>query len=84
MISYDSPEAVTGKIKYIKDSKLGGAMWWELSADRPRNSSSGESSIGLAYKSLQGENGKAMETVDNCLDYPSSQYDDVRVVAPER
>jgi len=84
MVSYDSPEAVTDKIKYIKDSKLGGAMWWELSADRPRNSSSGESSVGLAYKSLQGENGRAMETVDNCLYYPSSQYDDVRVVVPNR
>ena len=34
MVSYDNQEMVTMKVKYIKQEGLGGAMWWESSADR--------------------------------------------------
>jgi chitinase len=84
MVSYDCPEAVTNKIEYIKSSKLGGAMWWEMSGDRPKNGSSGESSISLAYKSLRGKDGKDMEKSDNCLNYPMSKYDNMRQEMPEQ
>lgn len=33
MISYDDPQSITEKCKFIKDMKLGGIMVWELSSD---------------------------------------------------
>lgn len=33
MISYDDPESLKLKAKYARDKKLGGVMFWELSAD---------------------------------------------------
>jgi chitinase len=38
MISYDDPESVKIKGEYIRDHKLGGAMFWELSADDAKSS----------------------------------------------
>lgn len=34
MVSYDNAKAVERKIAYIRDEKLGGAMWWESSGDK--------------------------------------------------
>ncbi len=33
MISYDDPQSLRLKAEYVRDHKLGGAMFWELSAD---------------------------------------------------
>jgi chitinase len=35
-ISYDDPEAVRAKMKYVRDHKLGGVIIWELGADDGR------------------------------------------------
>lgn len=43
MVSYDSKEMVGHKVNYIKNEKLGGAMWWESSADKKGD----ESLIGI-------------------------------------
>ena len=34
LVSYDTKEMAIEKVGYIKDKKLGGAMWWESSGDR--------------------------------------------------
>jgi chitinase len=34
MISYDTPDIVRKKTEFIKNQGLGGAMWWESSADK--------------------------------------------------
>lgn len=34
MVSYDNKEMVERKVEYIKAEGLGGAMWWESSADK--------------------------------------------------
>lgn len=33
-ISYDDPESIQLKMDYINDNNLGGAMFWEVTADR--------------------------------------------------
>ena len=59
MISYDTPQVVAQKVDYIKNTHLGGAMWWETSGDKPANSS--ESLINIAAQGLGGYEGKTME-----------------------
>lgn len=34
MVSYDTPDIVRKKTEFIKSQGLGGAMWWESSADK--------------------------------------------------
>ncbi|KAF0813895.1 Chitinase A1 [Andreprevotia sp. IGB-42] len=33
-IAYEDPQSITEKLKYLKQNKLGGAMVWEVTADR--------------------------------------------------
>ena len=33
-ITYDDPEAIRAKAEYVRDNRLGGMMFWELSQDR--------------------------------------------------
>lgn len=67
------------KVEYIKQSGLGGAMWWETSGDRPVNASEGESLIHLAVENLRGD---GLETHENWLEYPASQYDNLMAGMP--
>jgi hypothetical protein len=39
MISYDTLDMAKRKVQYIKEKRLGGAMWWELSGDKQDNGS---------------------------------------------
>jgi chitinase len=51
-------------------------MWWEVSADRPQTDP--RSLIALTVRTLGGPNGNRMEQVQNVLNYPESQYDNIR------
>ncbi|RCH89828.1 hypothetical protein CU097_009480 [Rhizopus azygosporus] len=68
-ITYDTPQMVAAKCNYIQQRRLGGAMFWELSADCPQRSL-----INAAYDGL----GRRLDQVPNHLDYPMSEYDNVR------
>jgi chitinase len=81
MITYDTPGIVSQKVEYIKTRRLGGAMWWETSDDRP--SSSNDSLIGNAAKALGGLGNNDLEKNENCLDYPQSKYDNLRQGMPD-
>ncbi|WP_422360217.1 glycoside hydrolase family 18 protein [Reichenbachiella sp.] len=35
--TYDNPQSVAAKVKYVKDKKLGGIMFWELRNDKKQN-----------------------------------------------
>lgn len=39
MVSYDTVQMAVNKVEYIRDHRLGGAMWWESSADKPGHES---------------------------------------------
>ncbi|KAL9598858.1 MAG: hypothetical protein Q9179_003764 [Wetmoreana sp. 5 TL-2023] len=73
MVSYDSLDMAREKVGYIKDKKLGGAMWWESSGDRK-----GEGSlIGTVVKGL-----KDLDKSSNNLEYPDSKYDNLKKGMP--
>lgn len=80
MVSYDTPEVVIKKASYIQQNGLGGAMWWETSGDRP--CFSGASLIEITADSLGRQGGKNLETSENCLDYPKSRFENLRLGMP--
>jgi chitinase len=74
MVSYDTPHVQTLKGNYIKSNKLGGGMWWELSGDHPV--SDAKSLIGAVVRAFGGVD--ALDQNQNTLNYPTSQYDNLR------
>lgn len=69
LVTYDTPEMARLKTDFIKQRGLGGAMWWESSADKP----GAESLIGTVVGAL----GALLQT-ENCLHYPETKYDNLR------
>ena len=69
MISFDTVEMVQKKVGYVKETGLGGSMFWEASGDR----TDGGSLIGASAASLGG-----LEGSQNLLAYPDSVYDNLR------
>lgn len=80
MVSYDSPQVAAEKAQYIKTTGLGGAMWWESSGDHP--SAHGESLINIVVQGLGGFEGKHLEQRPNCLEYPQSKWENLRMGMP--
>lgn len=72
MISYDTVPMARKKADFIAKQKLGGAMWWETSADKQGN----ESLIFNVVDALGGS--KSLLCQQNCLSYPHSKYDNLR------
>ena len=77
MISYDTVPMGEEKTKYISDNKLGGAMWWEASGDRAGSKSDG-SLIATFVESVTADGQPGLQKMDNALDYPESQYDNLK------
>jgi chitinase len=71
-VTYDSPEVVNAKCRYIADRQLAGAMFWELSADQPPNTP--RSLIQTVYNGFGGR----VDQIPNHLEYPNSQYENIR------
>ncbi|KAI9498722.1 chitinase [Zychaea mexicana] len=75
LISYDTPAVIEAKCEYIKQQGLGGAMFWELSADHkgehPR------SLLNTVYRSLGGQ----LDSMPNHLRFPKSQYENIRAMS---
>ncbi|KAI9313769.1 chitinase [Dichotomocladium elegans] len=71
-ITYDTPDAVRDKCRYIQQMRLGGAMFWELSADHKGDHP--RSLLNTVYHSF----GSRIDSIPNHLCYPQSQYANVR------
>jgi chitinase len=69
MVTYDTPNIARQKAKWIKEKKLGGALFWEVSGDKEGD----ESLAGTVVK----EFGK-LENSTNHLSYPQSEYQMLR------
>ncbi|WWC71422.1 uncharacterized protein I206_105378 [Kwoniella pini CBS 10737] len=75
LISYDTPEIARQKANYIKREGLGGAMWWELDADKPEHS-------GLSLVRIVTNELGSLEKKQNELNYPHSKYENLRAGMP--
>lgn len=65
LISFDTVEVVQQKVQYVREQKLGGAMFWESSAD-------GSGDMSLISRAFEGLG--RLDGGENCLDYKGSQY----------
>ncbi len=65
MVSYDTPNIAKQKANWIKENKLGGALFWEVSADKKGD----ESLVGTIARGF----GKLEDSM-NHLSYPNSVY----------
>jgi len=78
MVSYDTPQNTAAKVAYVRNTGLGGIMWWESSGNR----SDEDSLVNLAYQGLGGFEGKHIERQTNVLDYPQSRYNNLQTGMP--
>lgn len=69
LITYDTVEMAVKKAEWIKNEQLGGAMWWESSADRTGNDS--------LIRNVVDRLG-SLDCSKNCLEYPESKYDNLK------
>ncbi|KAN0104912.1 glycoside hydrolase family 18 protein [Hyaloscypha variabilis] len=69
LISYDTPNIVRQKAKWLKEKGLGGAMWWQVDGDKTGE----ESLVGTVVKEL----GK-LEKSKNHINFPSSEYENIK------
>ncbi|KAI0595096.1 glycoside hydrolase family 18 protein [Biscogniauxia sp. FL1348] len=76
MVSYDTVPMARTKAQFLKDRGLGGAMWWESSADKDGP----ESLISNVVDMLGGP--RALDRTPNCIDYPYSKYDNLKAGFP--
>ncbi|KAI1381142.1 glycoside hydrolase family 18 protein [Hypoxylon crocopeplum] len=72
LISYDNVDMIKKKVTYLQGKGLGGSMFWEASGDR----TDGGSLIAASFNA-QGGSG-ALDTTQNLLSYPNSQYDNIK------
>jgi chitinase len=73
LVSFDDDQSTRMKADYILQHGLGGAVFWEASGDKTGD----ESLVRIMAKDL-GQ----LEASDNYLDYPQSQYDNIRKSMP--
>lgn len=69
LISYDNIRSTVAKSTYLKTKGLGGAMFWSADSDK-----TGDDSL---VATMAGQLGSLSGSA-NLLDYPTSQYDNIR------
>ncbi|KAI0554684.1 glycoside hydrolase superfamily [Xylaria curta] len=76
MVSYDTVPMARWKAEYIVEKGLGGAMWWESSADKE-----GEGSLIANVVDVLG-GPDVLDKTENCINYPDSKYENLRAGFP--
>ncbi|KAJ7596569.1 glycoside hydrolase family 18 protein [Mycena floridula] len=69
LVSYDTPNIVKLKAKYMNDRGLAGSMFWDLSTDKK-----GADSLITVAQDVLG----AMDDTPNHINYPNSKWDNIR------
>ena len=79
MVSYDTPDVAKLKADYITRKGLGGGMWWETSGDySPIGPNANRSLIKTVVDRWGGPDSRRLDNAQNTLDYPASDYDNLR------
>ncbi len=78
MVTYDTVPMARRKAAFLADRCLGGAMWWESSADKPAPA---DSLIANVVDALGGPD--ALDKTPNCIEFPESKYDNLRAGFPD-
>lgn len=73
LISYDTVNSAVTKAQYLIKKGLGGAVFWEASGDR-----TGAQSLVGTLATQMG----SLDSTQNLLSYPASQYDNIRAGMP--
>lgn len=73
LITFDDPRAIAYKMDYVQRMKLGGVMFWEISADRPTRDTN--SLLGVINAWIGGS---ALDKSANLQCYPKSKYSNIR------
>ncbi|OTB03220.1 glycoside hydrolase family 18 protein [Hypoxylon sp. CI-4A] len=77
LVTYDTVIMARRKARFVSEERrLGGAMWWESSADKEGR----ESLIGNVVDVLGGH--RALDSRPNCIEYPQSKYENLRAGFP--
>ncbi|KAL2753240.1 glycoside hydrolase family 18 protein [Sodiomyces alcalophilus JCM 7366] len=79
MVSYDTVPMAKAKAAFVAERGLGGAMWWESSADKP----AGQGSLIESVVDVLG-GPKALMRQPNCIVYPETKYDNLRNGFPDQ
>ncbi|CZT13613.1 uncharacterized protein RAG0_17114 [Rhynchosporium agropyri] len=79
VVSYDNVPVAQQKAAFIQDMKLGGAVWWEGSADKPGSASL----IQNVAEILGASDGPGLDHSPNQLAYPDSAYENMRAGVPD-
>ncbi|KAI1441401.1 family 18 glycosyl hydrolase [Annulohypoxylon stygium] len=77
LVSYDTVDMARRKAYYVRqERRLGGAMWWESSADKE----GGQSLIANVVDAFGGP--YALDRTPNCITYPHTKYENLRAGFP--
>lgn len=72
MVTYDTAEIAAIKGSFIHSNGFGGAMYWELSGDKPLES--GEAIVPTVANAMHS----GLDNRPNHLNYPDSKFDNLR------
>ncbi|RDW63979.1 (trans)glycosidase-5 [Coleophoma crateriformis] len=71
LVTYDTVEMARKKTHWLKQMGLGGAMWWESSADKL-----GDQSLIANVVDVLGSG--SLDKSPNCLEYPHSKFENLK------
>ncbi|GAA5836166.1 hypothetical protein JCM3766R1_001982 [Sporobolomyces carnicolor] len=74
-ITYDSLASAVAKAQFINVNRLAGAMYWELSGDKPRSQGG---IVGAVRDELARGGGTGLDQRENCLEYGRSKWANLR------
>ncbi|KAF9259245.1 hypothetical protein L218DRAFT_670920 [Marasmius fiardii PR-910] len=69
LVSYDTPNIVKIKTKYVNDKGLAGTMYWQLATDKK-----GQDSLLSTSASVLG----ALDQTENHIKFPNSKWDNIK------
>ncbi|RNJ60437.1 hypothetical protein D7B24_008129 [Verticillium nonalfalfae] len=72
LVTYDTVGMARKKAQFVRERGLGGAMWWESSADK----TGPDSLIGNVVQAFGGPGG--LRRQENCVTQPHTKYDNLR------